>query len=308
MRLLVTGASGFLGSYVTRALVERGHEVHGTGLGVGPGENSPPKVAFYFADLKDEASMGRAFAAARPEAVVHLAGFSSAGRSWHEAEECLRLNVGGTQSVLALAADHGARVVLASTAEVYGQSGSDDRLLSEEMPVAPVSPYGASKAQAESLVLAAGGTVARLFSVVGVGQAETFVIPSFVQQLAAGARVLHVGNLEVRRDFLHPRDAGEAFAVLIERGISTIYNVATGISRSLAEVVKTLERLAGHGVEVRIDPARIRLADPQDLRGDSSRLRALGWWPKHDFEDSLAELWAHAVAHATARAPEGSGR
>jgi GDP-4-dehydro-6-deoxy-D-mannose reductase len=291
-RVLVTGASGFLGPYVVRALADAGAEVSGGGLAAPVVPGLANALAL---DITDPRSVARAFEVARPEVVVHLAGFSSVGKSWEHEALCWRVNADGTARVLEAAGNRGARVLLASTAEVYGAAGADDEPLNEGIPPQPISPYGRSKVAAEGLVLAAGGVVARLFSVVGPGQAADFAIPRWATALARRTPVLKVGKLDNRRDFLHAADAASALRLLAERGTSQPYNVATGETTTLAGMLKTLCDLAGYTPEIVVAEENLRPADPPALRGDASRLRALGWEPRKDYRIALREIWQEAA-------------
>lgn len=291
MKVLVTGCSGFLGPSLVASLRSRGHEVGGTYLGARP---ELPGTEVCEVDITDEEAVRRAVGAIEPDVIVHLAGFSHVGSSWESPELCERVNAAGTAHVVAAAA--GARIVLASSAEVYGVVPEAEQPIPESRPVAPASPYGLSKARAESLVLDAGGTVVRSFNVVGPGQARTFAMPAFACQLLAIRRGesephLEVGNLEPRRDFVHLHDAVEGFALLSELGISgSVYNLGTGRAYSIREAVDRLIDLAGVEVEVRVDPARFRPVDAELLVADSSRLRGLGWEPKRSLRGALRDL------------------
>jgi GDP-4-dehydro-6-deoxy-D-mannose reductase len=295
MRVLVTGASGFLGPYVVRALAESGAVVSGGGLAAPAVAGLEHALAL---DVTDPHSVARAFDVARPEVVVHLAGFSSVGRSWEQEALCWRINADGTARVLEAAEKSGARVLLASTAEVYGAAGADGRLLAETVASQPISPYGRSKVAAEGLVLAAGGVVARLFSVVGPGQASDFAIPRWAAALARRTPLLTVGKLDNRRDFLHAADAAAALRLLAESGGSQPYNVATGETTTLADMLKILCELAGYTPEIVVAEENLRPADPPALRGDAGRLRALGWQPRRDYRIALRQIWDEAARAA----------
>jgi GDP-4-dehydro-6-deoxy-D-mannose reductase len=309
VRVLVTGAGGFVGARLARLLTDRGHQVAGTYLADRP---ALPGVALHEADLRDRAALARAVAAADPEVVVHLAGLSHVGESWDRMPEYVEVNVGGTANVLAAAAAGGGRrrrVIVASSAEAYGVVPEAEQPIREERPLDPCSPYGVSKLATERLALPLGAVVMRPFNMVGPGQAPSFALPSFASQLAAIARgeqreaVLRVGNLTARRDFVHVDDGAEALLVLCERGEpGRAYNVATGRATSIREALERLQRISGVRAEVVEDPARMRPVDLPLLVGDSGRLRALGWTPRRTLDDALAGLWAAVWATAGAAA------
>lgn len=292
MRILVTGVSGFIGARLARALVDAGHRVAGTYI-----EDAlrMEGVSLHRADLRDREMLAAALAESRPEVVVHLAGLSHVGASWRRSSDYFQVNVLGTENLLAAAGD--ARVVVASSSEVYGRVPEAEQPIAEDRPPAPRNPYALTKAAAERLALAAGASVVRSFNVVGPGQAAAFALPSFARQLAAIARgevraVLEVGNLEPRRDFLHVDDAADAYALLVERGRpGEIYNLGSGRARRVGEMLERLIGISGLEVEVRVDPERCRTDDLPLLLADCGRLRALGWEPRRPLDDALAGLW-----------------
>lgn len=294
MHVLITGIGGFIGPRLARNLLEHGHRVSGTWL-----ENTPPPnvegADLYHADLMDRNSLDRVFEAAKPDAVVHLAGLSSVGDSWNRPGEYFQVNVLGTENLLEAAGD--CRIVFASSAEVYGPVPAEEQPIHEERLPDPRSPYALTKAAAERLALARGAVVARSFNLVGPGQAPGFVLPSFAGQLSAISRgeqtALKVGNLTARRDFVHVEDGAEAFRVLVESGRpGRIYNIAGGQALSVAEVLDRLCAVAGLKPPVEEDPERMRPVDVPLLLGDNGGLRKLGWEPRRTLDDALSDLWA----------------
>ena len=286
MRALVTGGSGFVGTWLRAHLEDEGDEV------VAPGSEL---------DVTDPATVADAFAEARPEGVYHLAGHAHVGRSWEEPVEYFRVNAGGTLHVLDAArrCRPVPRLLIVSSAEVYGNVKPDALPLDEEAPLRPVSPYAASKAAAEMLAVQAhlGWQVpvvrARPFNHVGPGQAPNFVVPALALRIleARGAPegVLRTGNLLARRDFTDVRDVVRAYRLLVEQGEAGVaYNVCSGHDVSVNDVVRKLLALSGDELEVRTDPELMRPVDVPVLRGDPSRLRAAtGWQPEVPLEDSL---------------------
>jgi GDP-4-dehydro-6-deoxy-D-mannose reductase len=280
-RILVTGARGFAGSHLIRRLGERAVRAD--------------------VDVLDADALREVIRAERPRAVVHLAAAASVLQSWNRGAEAWQVNAVGTVNLLdAVAAEaREARVLAVSTADVYG--AAEVVPTPEDAPLAPLSPYGASKAAAElacersrradGLAL----VVTRSFPHLGPGQDERFAVGSWVLQVAraelAGGGVLEVGDLTVRRDFLDVRDVARAYEALLDPGVPLgTYNVASGHARELREVVELLVELAGCTVEVAQDPARLRSADIPVVCGDASRLaEATGWLPEIPLEQTLAD-------------------
>ena len=279
--ILVTGAQGFVGRHLLAELGDRARPVG--------------------ADVTDPEALREALTDA--EAVVHLAALSSAADSWQDAAETWRVNVLGTVNVLQAAL--GMRVLLASTADVYGNA--EEIPTPELAPVAPTSPYGASKAAAEvaaDQARRAGGdvVVARAFQHEGPGRDERFAVGSWAAQIAraeeAGGGTVDVGDLTAKRDITDVRDVCRAYALLLDPDVPVgTYNVATGISVEMRQVLDMLVRLATCPIEVVQDPARLRAGTIGELCGDASRLQgATGWKPTIPLEQTLADTLAAARA------------
>ena len=293
MRVLVTGVAGFVGQHLASHLAANGDQVIGTYLGE---RLDDPAIETFEVDILDREQLASVIDQTRPEAIVHLAGLSHVGKSWEQVAAYFRVNVVGTENLLACAGD--ARVLVASSAEAYGPVPEDEQPIPESRSLAPPSPYAMSKAAAERLVRRDGGIVVRPFNCVGPGQASEFAFPSFASQLAAiadGAQppVLHVGNLEARRDFLHVRDAVEGYRLLIaEAEPGQAYNLGSGRAFSIRQGLDFLIEESGVQASVELDPDRFRPVDVPLLCADTSRLADLGFSPERDLRMALADLWA----------------
>jgi GDP-4-dehydro-6-deoxy-D-mannose reductase len=298
MHVLVTGISGFVGPRLARHLLERGDRVSGTYLVDHPAFPEVDQVRLYEVDLQDAAAVERVVRESSPDAIVNLAGLSHVGESWTRMPDYFRVNVLGTDNLLAAAA--GRPVVIASSAEVYGLVPEEEQPIPEERVVDPRTPYALTKAASERLAFLRGAVVARSFNLVGPGQAAKFALPTFAAQLAAiacGERepVLRVGNLSARRDFVHVDDGAEAFRLLIEKGKpGGVYNIASGQAFSIGEALERLMALSGVKARIEPDPERMRPVDLPLLLGDARPLRALGWQLRRTLDDALADLWAAA--------------
>lgn len=266
-------------------------------------------------DVLDADALREAIRAEGPAAVTHLAATASVAQSWNQGADVWQVNAVGTVNVLdaVVAEAPGARVLVVSTAEIYGVA---DRFPTrEDARAAPLSPYGASKVGAEvacGRARRADGldvVVARSFPHVGPGQEETFAVGSWVHQIAlaelSGGGTLHVGDLTVRRDLVDVRDVARAYELLLAPAVpADTYNVASGHAWELREVVELLLELARCPVEVEQDSARLRSVDIPILCGDASRLaEATGWSPEIPLEQTLADALEearHAVRAAEA--------
>ena len=296
MRAYVTGASGFVGRWLLDHLRASGDEV------------IAPEV-----ELTDAAALTSALAAARPDAVYHLAAVANVGESWGDPRHTFAVNAVGTLNLLeaARALDPTPVVLLVCSAEVYGRVTPDELPLREDAPLRPVSPYAASKVAAEYLGvqahLAYGLPVvrARAFNHIGPGQAPTFVVSSLARQIAraaiGGGAVVEVGNLTPRRDYTDVRDVVRAYRLLVEHGRpGDVYNVCSGEDVAVSEVAARLIALAAVDVELRVVDERVRDVDVPVLRGDPGRLvAATGWRRERSLDETLADVlgdWKRALA------------
>ncbi len=312
--LLVTGASGFVGPWVVRALAERGAHVQATaGPAAPPSAADLPVEVWHAMDLRDPADVERVVAAAKPDAVLHLAGQSSTARSFAEPAETFHINALGTWRLLDAVRVRAprARVLVVTSGDLYGPQPEGTRVAENAIP-RPVSPYGLSKAAADAFAEVAATTHrldvlrARSFGHTGPGQEPTFAIPAFARQLAeievgTAEPVLRVGNLEVVRDLTDVRDVALAYVALLERGRSgAAYNVCRGEGVRLTDVVQALCGMIRKPVTIEPDPARMRPADVPYLVGDPSAIaRDTGWRAETPLADTLRAVvdeWRARVA------------
>jgi GDP-4-dehydro-6-deoxy-D-mannose reductase len=294
MKILVTGADGFVGRHLSAALRRANHDI------VEPGAPQAPDGL----ELTDFTSVRSTVERARPDAIVHLAAVSSVAESHQEPGRTFAVNAVGTTHLLAAIRQTcpRARLLLISSGEVYGRAAARSPT-SEDAPLEPLSPYAASKVAGEVSALQfhhSYGTdvvIARPFGHLGAGQALRFVIPSFAEQIAAFRRngtadpVLRTGDLSPIRDFLHVEDVVASYALLLEHGVPGVaYNVGSGVGRSVRSLLDEMLELAAVKARVEIDPARVRPVEIPVLVGDSSRLAALGWKPRRDVRSALREV------------------
>lgn len=308
MKVLVTGAEGFVGGYLVRALAEAGHEpvaAHRRGTAVPAGASRSVEL-----ELDDAASVESA-AAEAGDAVVHLAAVASGSAAREDPGHAWTINAAGTARLAdAVARGRGTGAdtlfLLVSTGEVYGRGAETPRVESDA--VSPVSPYAASKAAAELAVAETARRtglryiVARPFPHTGPGQDSRYVVPAFAARLReakrSGSRTVPTGNLDPVRDLADVRDVARAYVALLEHGrAGETYNVATGSGVRLAELFRRLAEIVGVDATPMPDPALARAADIPYLVGDAARLRRdTGWSPAIPLERTLTEL-VDAQAH-----------
>ncbi|HTA37860.1 MAG TPA: GDP-mannose 4,6-dehydratase [Candidatus Acidoferrales bacterium] len=308
MRALVTGASGFVGSYLLAALRGRGDEVLACG-------GMRDKGEFFPLELCDLDAVRAAIDLARPDVIYHLAAQTFVPDSLASPTRTYEVNVVGTATLTQAVRDYAAtgarapRIVFTSSSEVYGRREAGDFPLGEALDLRPNNPYAASKAAAEAILLAESRCfrmdviVARAFNHIGPGQSDRFVVASMAAQLARAAlekTPLLVGNLEASRDFLDVRDVVAAYLLLAQRGErGEVYNVCSGNPVKIREILGELIRIAHVPVEVREDPSRMRPLDTPLFVGDNRKLRdATGWTPEVPLRHSLRDVYESAVAGA----------
>lgn len=309
MKVLVTGADGFVGAWVVRELLRHGHHVVG-GIRIG---GTPPRelaegerlrVQWVDFDLLSADSVN-ALAKLGPDGIIHLAAVASGADARRDPGYAWTVNAAGTARLAeafgALGAEERSapRLLVVSTGEVYGQA---DRPLLETDPVMPCSPYAASKVGAEIAAWEVSRRtglpviVARAFPHTGPGQSDKYVVPALALRLRTakriGAPAINTGNLEPIRDFLDVRDVAAAYRLLLERGTpGETYNVASGVGISLGDVVERLVTAIGHRVILEPDPGLSRPNDLKFLVGNSSKLaRDTGWAPTVSFDQTLEDL------------------
>ena len=305
VRVVVTGAGGFVGSVVARAFVAAGDEVLGLARSAA---RVPTGVEAVVGDVLDAAAVAAAVAGA--DLVCHLAARVRVRESRTDPLGYWRTNLDGTRNVLAALAPS-ARLVLASTCTVHAVS---EEPIGEDAPLAPANPYAASKLAAELLardVALAGGpgvVCLRAFNVAGPGDRDTSrVVPALLSSVSDGTsqtsdvrdppRSFTVnGDGSAVRDYLHVADLADAVlaaATVAEPGTWRAFTVGSGRGTSVADLVATVERVTGRQVPVRHGPA---VDEPTRLVADPSRARReLGWEPwRSDPERIVAEAW-HAV-------------
>ncbi|WP_029541431.1 GDP-mannose 4,6-dehydratase [Selenomonas sp. AB3002] len=308
MRILITGAAGFVGGHLIRAFAEHGHTLAAIDLGSSPlfGEYG---VSHHQADLLDGEAMQKVFRQEKPEAIVHLAAIANVPFAWEHPGRTMAVNVGGTATLLETMAKCApeAKLLTIGSSDAYGLTAKCGKPLTEDMPCEPQNPYSISKLCAEQLSMQLAKKfslkviAARSFNHFGPGQKPGFVVSDFASQVAAIEKgeqepVLSVGDLTAARDFTYIDDIIAAYVALTEKEVPTgIYNICSGKPRKIEEVLQGLLALSGRDIEVRKDPARMRPSEVPFFVGDGSKLnKATGWTPETDFRAGLEktlEYW-----------------
>lgn len=312
MRVLITGFTGFVGSHLAEHLLERGDcEIFGLYRWRSRMDNVRhlvDKVELVEGDLADASAMYRAVKASRPDWIFHLGAQSFVPTSWTSPGATLDANVQGQLNIFEAVRQQGLdpRIQIACSSEEYGLVHEDEVPIREENPLRPLSPYAVSKVAQDLMGYqyhqSYGMQVLRTrgFNHTGPRRGHVFVCSNFAWQVArieAGLAepVIRVGNLEARRDFTDVRDMVRGYVAAVEKGKPGVaYNICTGKSWRIRQVLDMLVEMANVDVEVQPDPERMRPSDVEILEGSYERFHAdTGWEPTIPFETTLRDILDH---------------
>ncbi|MBN8218024.1 MAG: GDP-mannose 4,6-dehydratase [Spirochaetes bacterium] len=306
MDCLITGATGFVAPFAAQGLRDAFPGLRIWGTGPEPAPPGFPLEGYLPLDLKDQAAVQGLIDRVKPDLVVHLASQSSVSESWRTPVESFYNNTNIFLNLVEAIRRAGqrCRVLSVGSSEEYGRHAASDLPLTETLPPNPASPYAVARvAQAHLSTVYTEGfgldiLCTRSFNHFGPGQSDRFVISALVRQFVAmersGDRRLTVGNTAVRRDFTDVRDVARAYALLFQKGErGGLYNVCSGRSHSIAELIQTLSSLTGLAPEIRQDPALLRPGEVMDIIGNPGRLHATtGWMPAIPLEQTLNDMIA----------------
>ena len=307
---LVTGATGFAGQHLAGLLQRSGWDVVGTSRHAASGDDCPIEAV----EISDVAGLARVLKAYRPKVVYHLAATVDTVET-PDLVALYRTNVIGTAAVLEATrlTECVERVLLASSAFVYGPGNESGLPTPEDAPLRPVTPYGVSKVAAEAIgrqwVRDTGRdlVVTRAFQHTGPAHVGNFALADWARQLAAGGATLEVGNLGAVRDYLDVRDVVTAYESVMERGrAGEVYNVGSGRPVAMQDLLHGLVRAFGRNVTLVPRPERMRPSDEAKLVADVRRIhRETGWMPRWTLQETLHDL---AVFASSLGSPGGAGR
>lgn len=306
-KILITGISGFAGSFLAEDLVAGGHTVHGTFLTDKTSKNLDSikdQIHLHQLNLLDAQDVERLVAEIKPDVIFHLAALTSPSESFSDPARVINNNIAGELYLLDAVRkiDFRPRILIASSAEVYGIVRPSELPVNEKAELRPGSPYAVSKIAQDFLALQYQlsydmATIrVRPFNHIGPRQAPIFVVASFASQIAAieaGKQkpVLMVGNLDAKRDFTDVRDMVRAYQLLIEKGEKgEVYNVGSGISYRIKDILGMLISFSSTKIEVRVDPAKLRPSDAPDIYSDNTKIKNItDWMPTIPLEQTLRE-------------------
>ena len=310
MKILITGITGFAGSHLADYILDNHPDVqvHGLVRWRSRMENIlhiEDRIFLTEGDLKDMVSMKKCLAEVQPDRIFHLAAQSFVPTSWKCPAETFAINAVGQihlfEAVLSLGISP--RIQIAGSSEEYGHVNSDEVPMKETNPLRPLSPYAVSKVAQDLLgwqyFRSYGLDIVRTrgFNHTGPRRGEVFICSNFAKQIVEIERgkrepVIHVGNLEAKRDFTDVRDIVRAYWLSLEKGEQgEVYNLGTGKTYSMQEILDMLLDISQIDVKIEVDPDRLRPSDVPVLLSDSSKFRKLtGWEPIIPFRQSLQDL------------------
>lgn len=300
-RVLIFGAGGFVGSYLCKEFLNNGYKVSGTDKG--EGSALPSEVDFYKTDLMQADEVKKLIGQIQPDIIVNLAAISSVGASWNMPQTTMAINVIGALNIMEAArkSEQKPRILFVGSSEEYVIS---ENPLDENTQLNANNPYGISKVTQEQLAKLYREQYGlkiyyvRPFNHTGIGQRDTFVLPSFCKQVAEIDKSgkdgkIQVGNLKVKRDFSHVKDVVRAYRMIVESdNCNQIYNVGSGNAYSLEDMLTYIIGLSDQNIEIEVDQNRIRPTDQPVICCDSSLIgKELGWEPQYNVYDALREMY-----------------
>jgi len=304
MKILVTGAEGFIGSHLTELLVEKGYEVKAfvrynftNNWGWLESSKYLKDIEIYTGDVRDYDSVYDAMKDV--DIVFHLAALIGIPYSYISPLAYIKTNTEGTYNILEAGRKLGMdRIIVTSTSEIYGTAQYVP--IDEKHPYNPQSPYAASKASADHLALSyyrsfgTPVTIIRPFNTYGPRQSARAIIPTIITQVLSGKTQIRLGNLTPTRDLNYVKDTANGFITvgLHEKTIGDVYNIGSGREISIGELAQKIIDLLGRHVEIVQDEQRFRpdKSEVERLLCNADKAKALtGWEPKYTLEEGLKE-------------------
>ncbi len=312
MRVLITGVTGFAGSFLAEHLLAQGDlEIFGVGLPLsGPGHvaHLVDRIHLLTGSLEDAAWVRQVVADGMPDYIFHLAAQAAASLSFADPGATLIPNIMCQVNILegCLAASINPVILIVGSGDEYGQVAASDLPVTEDTPFRPTNPYAVSKIAQDMLGLQyflshkLRCVRVRPFNHIGPRQGEAFVVSSFAHQVAeaeAGLRppVVHVGNLQPSRDFTDVRDMVRAYWLAVRMGApGEVYNIGSGRAYPVRQILDMLIGMSRVPLRIDVDPAKLRPTDVVEVRCDNTRfVHATGWQPMIPIEQTLQDVLAY---------------
>lgn len=304
-KVLIFGAGGFVGSYLSKEFLENGYRV--VGIDKVKGRLLPDEVPFYSVDIMDAKEVEKLVNSAKPDIIVNLAAISSVAESWNIPQGTVAVNVIGALNIMEAArkSDKKTKIMFIGSSEEYAIS---DYPMSEDGQLDATNPYGISKVAQEQCAKMYRKQYGlkiycvRAFNHTGVGQREAFVLPNFCKQVAEIEKsgrpgIIKVGNLTVKRDFSHIKDIVRAYRMVVESDdCDIIYNIGSGKAYSLGDMLDYIAGLSSQKITIEADLGRFRPSDQPIICCNNSLITSrLGWKPEYTVFDALSELYENFI-------------
>jgi len=300
MKIVVTGGAGFIGSAVVPKLQAENHNVFvydnlsfGNRAFINVSDSN-----FCLGDIRDANVVNDFIEKVQPDVIIHLAAVHFIPYCNEHPFESSDINIRGTINVLEAAkkCSNLKKIIFASTAAVYPIS---DKAVAEKDEVRPLDIYGLSKLAGENLMekfyleTKIDTICCRFFNAFGPNETNPHLIPEIEKQIREGNRVISLGNLTPKRDFIHTHDMANAVIALIsiENTGFDIYNLGRGIEYAVTEVVEEFEKILNDKITIEVDAARVRKVERMHLLADVSKLKKnTGWEPKWSLNQGINDL------------------
>ena len=304
--VLIFGVSGFVGNYLAQEFIDAGYKVYGSDIA--DNSNLLSGISFQKADLMDELDVQKLIEEVQPAIIVNLAAISSVGASWNMPQTTMNVNVIGALNIMEAAKKclPKPKIMFIGSSEEYQAC---DKPIDENTPLNANNPYGISKMTQESFANLYRDRYdmeiycVRPFNHTGIGQKDSFVLPSFCKQVAeitksGKAGTMKVGNLSAKRDFSHVKDIVRGYRMIIEAGdCRQIYNIGSGNAYSIREVLDYIVSLCPYEVAVETDPDRFRPVDTPIICCDNQLIKdKLGWQPNYSIFDTVKEMYEYYLS------------
>ncbi len=289
-KVLITGINGFTGIYLEDSLLQKGFDVYGTVI------DEPKKEKHLQCDITDRVQIDTVIAAIKPDYVIHIAAISFVGEN--NTSLIYDVNVIGTENILQSLIDNHvrpAKVILASSATVYGNQGKE--ILDESMCPRPVNHYGCSKLAMEYMSAnyfdKLNIIITRPFNYTGAGQESHFLIPKIVNHFKEGGKIIELGNIHVAREFNDIHYITEIYyRLLLCDAKSGTVNLSSNSPVKLLDVIEMMQEIAGYEIKVKINPAFVRENEIELLAGSTERLVSLIDLPQRNpLRNTLVEMY-----------------
>ncbi len=297
-KILITGLDSFTGRYLSDLLQSSGYDVFGTVLSVGSCNETIASEKLFTVDVRDSNHVQSVFEEVRPHHVIHLAAISFVGHDC--VDDFYSINVVGSENILSAAVSVGCEsVIVASSANIYGNTGSDAPITEDFAPY-PENHYAISKVALEHLCAIYNKTipiiVMRPFNYTGPGQSEKFLIPKIVKHFANHEDYIELGNTDVIRDFSDVRDVAHAYYLALRyRGQYRIFNICSSNVWSINDVINELRKISQNDIEVVVNQDFIRDNEIKVLRGSRNLIsKELGYYPSIILSETLRDMYAAA--------------